>query len=236
MIILIYPHIHTLNSSNKYINRIYILLYRYEHILLIKQWYDIYIDMKKDTLQNSSQSVSSAFPSHKKKKTLSPERVKEMVEKAKKSPRHGKHGKQKKTLLMEEVYKQVQQKLVERAMGLVDTQTIIAHGTIKVYKIVSHWEGSGKNKRKVRGKPELVTDTEEIAACIDYEYGDGESPNDDDEYFFVSTQDPDNKAIQAQLDRVFGKAPQTIDVTTKGNEIKSITGMQIIQVPDGNSI
>lgn len=145
-------------------------------------------------------------------------------------------AKNKKTLLLEDAYKAVQQKLIERSMSLINTQTVIAHGTIKIYVIPSHWEGTGKNKKKVRGKPELVTDDETIARVIDYKFGDGDNPSDDDdEYYFVSTQDPDNKAIESQINRIFGKAQANIDVTSGGKEVKQITGMQIVDEAEDES-
>lgn len=165
----------------------------------------------------------------KKKNTLTSKQAKALSLKAQKSPLIGKHGKHKKTLLLEEAYKQVQERLIQRSLKLIDTQTVIAHGTIKVYKMVSHFEGSGKNRKKVRGRPEIVTNEDEIAAAIDYSYGDGDNPTDEDEYFFVTTKDPDNKAIQSQVDRIFGKAAQSIDLTSAGKEIKQITGMQVVE-------
>lgn len=191
--------------------------------------------MEEKTSPESSPMLSDALPVKKTpNRKLTTKEAKALAEKAKKSPRHGKHGKQKITLAKEEVFRLMQERLAERALKLIDTQTVIAHGTIKVYKMVSHFQGSGKNRRKVRGKPELVTNEDEIARCIDYQYGDGESPNDDDEYFFVSTKDPDNRAIQAQIDRVFGKSAQPLDLTSGGKQIQVITGMEIIKEPKKN--
>lgn len=189
--------------------------------------------MEEKTLSKSASVSSLVLDNKKGRRKLSSQEAKKMAEKGKKSPKNGKHGKHKKTLLKEEVFKQVQDRLVERALKLIDTQTVIAHGTIKVYKIVTHYEGSGKNRRKVRGKPELVENDSEIAAAIDYEYGDGDSPSTDDEYFFVSTKDPDNKAIQSQIDRVMGKAPQKIEFEA-GVGVAIITGMEIIKEPKKN--
>lgn len=162
-------------------------------------------------------------------------RAKEMSKKALKSPRHGKHGKLKKTLAKEEVYRMVQEKLAERALKLIDTQTVVAHGTIKIYKIHYHWEGSGKKRTLIKDKPEIVTNDNEIIHVIDWEFGSREmgDPNEHDhedeeyEFFFVNTQDPDNRAIESQLNRVFGKAPQKLDLTP-GGKIGIISGMQII--------
>src|SRR6266403_4701345 len=147
-----------------------------------------------DTIEKSSQEVSIELTQPKKKgrgRNLTTKEAKEMAAKALKSPRHGTHGKLKTTLLKEEVYKQMQQTLLERTMGLINTQTVLAHGTIKIFKIISRTVGSGKNARTIKEKPELVTDTDEIADVIGYQYGDGADPSDDETYYFVTTQEPD---------------------------------------------
>lgn len=160
---------------------------------------------------------------------LSSEEARAMVSKATRESRLGKKGKHKTTLAKEEAYKIIQQKIVDSALSLVNTQRILAHGAIKIYKIVTKTTGSGKNKKTYREKPELVTSEWEIEAVLDYEYGDGDNPNDDANYYFVMTHEPDNKAIDSQLNRVFGKAPASIDLTTNGKDIKPIIGgMKII--------
>lgn len=173
---------------------------------------------------NSSPVVSPALEVKvKKPHRFDSKEAKRMSKKALKSPRHGKHGKLKITLAKEEVYRIVQERLAERALKLIDTQTVISHGTMKVYKITYHMEG----KRRVKNPPELVTKDKEIANAIGYEYGGGPNPSTDDEYFFITQKDPDNKAIESQLNRVFGKAPQKLDLTP-GGKIGIISGMQII--------
>lgn len=180
--------------------------------------------------QNSSVQVSQALPLKRKRgRDLSTTEAKRMAAKAKKSPRHGKHGKLKTTLAIEDAYRRIQEKIIERSMKLIDTQTLLAHGTIKIFRIGSHWEGTGKNKKLVKEKPVLVDKTDEIAEVLDFTYGDGEQDPDDEDYYFVTTKDPDNRAIKDQLDRIGLKAPDKVDVTTKGEEIKQI----VIINPDG---
>lgn len=186
-------------------------------------------NVQEKIIEKSSDEVSRALKQNKNKSGLTTKKAKEMAEKAKKSPRHGKHGKLKKTIAIEEAYKRVQEKIIERSLKLIDTQTILAHGTIKIFCIHSHWEGSGKKKSLIRDKPYLVEDDETIINVIDYQYGDGDTdPNDheddDDEfdYYFVSTKDPDNRAIKDQLDRIGLKAPDKIDLTTLGEKIQQV--------------
>jgi hypothetical protein len=160
---------------------------------------------------------------------LTSERAKELRSKVKS------HGKAKKTLIKEEVWRQAEQKLMSRTLGLIDTQTIIAHGTIKIYKIVSHTVGYGKNKKTIKEKPELIINDTEISRVLDWEYGSkDDDPNTDEEYFFVSVQHPDNNAIKDQLNRIGLKSPDKIDITSGGKEIQQITGMEIIREPKKN--
>lgn len=152
----------------------------------------------------------------------------------------GPRGPSKKTVLIKDAYKAIQQKIIERSMKLIDTQTLLAQGTIKVFCIHSHWEGSGKKKSLIRDKAYLVEDDEEIIKVIDYQYGGGDNPNehahDDDEfdYYFVVTKDPDNRAIKDQLDRIGLKSPDKLDVTSGGKVIKQITGIEFIKEPKKN--
>lgn len=179
-----------------------------------------------DTIEKSPDLPLDANKPKKRGSIPDTKTAKERAEKSKLSPNTGKRGKLKTTLLKEEVYKQMQQTLLERTMGLINTQTVIAHGTIKVFKIISKTVGSGKNARTIKEKPELVTDTDEIADVIGYQYGNGADPSDDETYYFVTTQDPDNGAIKDQINRIFGKPDGKIDVTSGGNPIKTISIIQ----------
>lgn len=96
-----------------------------------------------------------------------------------------------------------------RAKTLINVQTLLAVGTISVYVIRSHYEG----KRKIKDKPELITDDETIINVLDFEYGEGENPNSDEEYFFVQKNIPDNSAINSLLDRTFGRATENKKIT-----------------------
>lgn len=159
------------------------------------------------------------------------ERAKRLVALAKRSPNHGKHGKLKTTLIKEEVQRILHQKLLERSFKLLNTQTIIAHGTISVFKVKSEWVGVGKKRWLKKGKPQLVTNDNEIASAINWEYGnrdEDDNPNSDEEYFFIMKNAPDTTALKDQISRVLGPTTQKIDVTSGGKEIKQITGMEII--------
>lgn len=103
-----------------------------------------------------------------------------------------------------------------RTRKLIDTQTILAMGAIKIYKIHYHWEGSGKKRSLIKDKPEIVENDDDIIQVIDWEFGSGAmgNPNDHDQedeeydYFFVMTKEPDNQALNSLMDRTFGKATE----------------------------
>ena len=71
-----------------------------------------------------------------------------------------------------------------------------------------------KTDRKGNRLPaEQVTDPETIAAFLD-----GELDSVDDEYYFIATQKPDNKAIKDMLDRAFGKPVDHVDLDVSVRE------------------
>lgn len=134
-------------------------------------------------------------------------------ERASKGGKNKKGSKHKTTIEREKILEMAKDIVASRTRKLIDTQTVLAVGCIKVFKIRTYYEGSGKNRKKMKSKPELVNDEEEIANALDYEYGEGEDPSNDDEYFFVMTKDPDNTAIEALLNRTFGKATENKNLT-----------------------
>lgn len=150
-----------------------------------------------------------------------------------KSPRIGKRGKDKATLTKEQVYREMQEKIIARTLKLTNAQSMLGLGTIKVFRIDAHYEMFGKARKLVKEKPVIVKDDEEIIRVLDHEYSDGEDPNSDDgssaQFYFVEVKDASNQAIDSQLNRVFGKAMDKVDITTNGKGIAPvIVGMRII--------
>lgn len=137
-------------------------------------------------------------------RTKSPERTAIMRERAKKGGLNKKGKKHHTTIDREEILKQVKDIGASRAKTLINVQTLLAVGTISVYVIRTRFEG----KKKIKEKPELITNDKKIIDVLDYEYGDGDSPSSDDEYFFVQKNTPDNHAINSILDRTFGRATE----------------------------
>ncbi|MCX6822232.1 MAG: hypothetical protein NTW30_05660, partial [Candidatus Aenigmarchaeota archaeon] len=75
----------------------------------------------------------------------------------------------------------------------------VAKGLTFLYRITT-------TKKGIKSKPELVRDTATIEAYLADELDEEE-----DEYYFMSTKEPDTKAIDSLLDRVHGKPKQSID-------------------------
>lgn len=105
-------------------------------------------------------------------------------------PRGSKNKLTKEARIREESVKERVLKSVEE---LVNAQLSLAKGSNFLYKIKMRNVGN-------RRKPEhiLVTDPDEIRRFLD-----GET---EDEYYYITTKSPDNKAIDSLLDRAFGKA------------------------------
>lgn len=125
--------------------------------------------------------------------------------------------KNKATLEKEDFLKAFQEGVQRRTLGLLNAQSFLAHGTLKVFRIDTKTVGSGKNAKRIREKPVLVENDEEIIAALDYAFAEGDSPNDDDTYYFISTKDPDNQAINSLLDRTFGKPKEQIAIKHSGS-------------------
>lgn len=125
-----------------------------------------------------------------------------------------KRGKKNNTTLTKELaLKLYNEGVIKRTQGLLHIQSVLAAGTIKVFRIDSYWEERGKTKYKVKNKPALVHDDDEIIAALDYEFGDGESPSDDLHYYFVATQDPNPMVIEHMMSRTFGRPKESIEIT-----------------------
>lgn len=102
------------------------------------------------------------------------------------------------TLEAQEKKKRIIQRVNEATDVLIDAQLSLARGTSFLYRIDK--DEKGKNK-----KPELVTTQYEIEAYLRGDYD-----HDPDSYYYITTVKPDNKAIDSLLDRVHGKANQSI--------------------------
>lgn len=133
------------------------------------------------------------------------------------------------TVDREQILEQIKNTVALRAKTLINVQTMLAVGTVKVFKIETTRDEKG---RETKSRPELVTDDETIIDALDYEYGDGENPSDDETYYFVTTKDPDNKALDSLIDRTFGKAKESKEIKHTGLSLKDLHAQAIAETDD----
>ena len=95
--------------------------------------------------------------------------------------------------------------------SLVNSQMNLAKGIQMLFKIHTNSKGE-------RSKPELVTSQSEIEEYLAGDYDDSE------DYYFITTKAPDNKALDSLLDRTIGKASQKIEHS--GQILNSLTPEQ----------
>jgi hypothetical protein len=121
------------------------------------------------------------------------------------------------------VESEMKKRILKSVDSLLTSQMTVAHGVQMLYCITT-------NEKGIRSRPELITSPSLIEDFLA-----GELNENDKEYYFITTERPDTKAIDSLLDRTFGKARQSIglDGGDKDKPI-SITGITYIQ-PNGNS-
>ena len=97
---------------------------------------------------------------------------------------------------------------------LLSAQLQLARGCSFLYKAVT--KGTGKTSKKERV---LVTDKNEISDYLDGKF---EGMQD---YYYVTTEKPDNKAIESLLDRALGKSTSNLDVKSDGKPIPILSAI-----------
>lgn len=126
-----------------------------------------------------------------------------------------KGSKSKATIEKEAALAEVRQRIMKISQRILDSQVSIAIGQQFLFRIDTETDSKGK---KTRSKPVLVTSEEEIQNYLDGEYGDGESSNDESSYYFITTKEPNNMAIDSMMNRAFGKPTETVEMTGKNGE------------------
>lgn len=122
------------------------------------------------------------------------------------------------TKRMMRVKQKYEQRALKHADRLLSAQLALATGVQMLFVI--HTDAKG-----VRRKPEMITDPELISRFLD-EHGGSDGVLDmgdknTEDYFFMTTKVPDERAIQDILDRIFAKAPQSLDITSGGEKLTS---------------
>lgn len=108
------------------------------------------------------------------------------------------------------------QRVMEHADDLFNAQYNLATGTAYVYRVDETEDDKGKKKRD----HVLVTDPDEIKEVLDETDGSGGVV--DENYYYITTRSPSNQAIESLLNRAIGKPQDNVDVTSKGEALKTI--------------
>lgn len=133
-----------------------------------------------------------------------------------------KGGKNASTLLREVVKKDFDQKVLRLQNRLLNAQASKAIGQQFLYKIEKEFVRTGENK-DVEEKgywknlpPKLVDTEEEIFEYLNMLAENNGSVDDDQSeestYYYITAKEPDNNAIDSLLNRVHGKATESINV------------------------
>jgi len=101
------------------------------------------------------------------------------------------------------------QRVLKSMDKLITSQMNLAEGIQMLYRIDK--DDKGKNS-----KPVIVTSKQEIE-----DYLAGET-NNNGEYYFITTERPDNRALDSLIDRVFGKSISNIDIKSDGKELQPL--------------
>lgn len=134
-------------------------------------------------------------------------------------------SKNKSTLEKQAAEKELHNRILGSVDRLFNAQLSLAQGVSHVYRIDE--VGEGKQKKREHN---LVTDPDEIKSFLDE--CDGGNGTVDGAYYYITTKEPDNKAIDSMLDRVFGRATNKTEVTGKnGGDI--VVKTVVYHSPDG---
>ncbi len=111
----------------------------------------------------------------------------------------------------EEAMKQFRVRVAKICNRLFNAQAAKALGQIILFRIDKEKVVGPKGGVTYRNlKPVIVTDEKEIMDYLDGEFCGGKPVNDPTDpnsaYYYITTKEPDNQAIDSMLDRTFGKA------------------------------
>lgn len=127
-----------------------------------------------------------------------------------------------KTIEKEIIKKHFDERILRATDSLIDAQLSLARGQTFLYKIEKEWVKTGESKNgKEQGywrslKPKLVENTHEIESYLEGLTDEGDVDDDQDPgatYYFLTTKEPNNMAIDSLHNRVHGKPKESIDVT-----------------------
>ncbi len=126
---------------------------------------------------------------------------------------------QRRSLEKSAVARALRERTMAQADNLFNAQLAKAVGSVMVFRVDEEEIGGGKTKRVHTH----ITNPDEIKRVLDENEGGAGRVGAD--YYFVTNIPPDNKAIDSMLDRTFGKAMQTVEIS----DISDDRAVQIAQ-------
>lgn len=131
-------------------------------------------------------------------------------------------SKNKQTLEKSRIERAIKGRIMRSADALINSQMGLAKGLTYLYVIkTNRWKDKDGKWKSKRQKPRLVKDQPTIEAYL------ADELTGDDDYYFLSTDKPDNKALDSLMDRAFGKAQRSMDITSGGDPIPIYGGLSI---------
>lgn len=117
--------------------------------------------------------------------------------------------KTKKTIENKIAEEYIRKRIIGALPNIVSAQMSLAKGCQYLFKIEKEYSEKQNKWYVPKGRqPKIVKDKNEIAAYLAGEYDD----KDEADYYFMTTDKPENKALDSLLDRTFGKATQKSEV------------------------
>lgn len=144
-----------------------------------------------------------------------------------KRPGAGRHKgtKDPQTLVREAVADRFRQRVFGIADKLFESQLTLAQGQTFLYRIDKQWitPPSGKGGFWKNKKPVIETDPDVIASFLNGEFDSRkEEDNGGASYFFITTKEPQNMALDSMLDRALGSATKSLDVRDPDGVLKNV--------------
>lgn len=106
------------------------------------------------------------------------------------------------------VFLEMKKRIAKDANYLLNAQYSIALGQQFLYKIITYKNGT-------KSKPEMITAEPIIRMFLSGDL----NKKGDTEYYFITTKEPNNYALDSLFDRTFGKSTQHIDHTSDGKAL-----------------
>jgi hypothetical protein len=106
----------------------------------------------------------------------------------------------------------IEKQITKKTAPLIRAALITALGQTFVYKVEEQKIGKGpKGGEYTKRVHTLVTDPREIETALNKMEDGGQDP--DDEYYYVTTKEPDHRAVEMLLNRLLGRPKEMIEMT-----------------------